>query len=98
MFLDNSSIFAPMNGVAGARVAPLLVLRPVYASYLTTDGLFAALNACLPCLADENMEQSRLGDGDVRCVQAAAVGFELLREEEPASDVHFRVVCVSYIK
>ena len=42
------------------------------------------------------MEQRGLGDGDVRCVQA--VGFELFRKEEPASDVHFLVVCVSYIK
>jgi hypothetical protein len=91
-----------MNGVAGARVAPLLgsesveVLRPVHASYLITDGLIAALHACRPFVAGENMEQRRLGDGDVRCVQA--VGFELLGDEEAASDVHFLVVCVSYIK
>ena len=53
-----------MNGVAGTCIAPLLrsenveVLRPVHASYRTTDNLFAALHACLPCVADENMEQS----------------------------------------
>jgi hypothetical protein len=91
-----------MNGVAGVRVAPFLgsesveVLSPVHASYLTTDGLFAALHACLPCVAGENMEQRGLGYGDLRCFQA--VGFELLGEEDAASYVYFLVVWVSYIK
>ena len=90
-------IFAPLNGIAGVRVAPFLgsdsvkVLDP-FDSYVPYHPTVPGFSRPPPVYSGSQYGAAR---GHVRCVQA--VGFELLGEEA-ASDVHFLVVCVSYIK
>jgi len=58
MFLDNSIIFAPLNGVAGARIARFLGSESVQvhslfyrlAPYHPTDSTFEAYHACFSCV------------------------------------------------